>query len=484
MKFKENMKNLVLVSLIVSSLTLTWNIWFSEELWPNGYNSFPYEENIFSSFGRKLLSYFHAGEDGTVFHYSQLFYPKQIRIHQNGKKELVSPGSEHFSSINNQVEDMLEMFMEDPAVVEIGEEDLKKAYRSASVYMDYYDDIPLQMLGAYFGKNIPGELNPIKAFKHLVFSLGNSAQEISLFLTDSTTGKNYQITAKGDGSELSKKASAAVGGTSSGAVQTNSYPFSFESNFDKRSQEIGARLPIDPYLIISLMPVNIRAVEGEVLLHAGENQTAAVLINMGSARRFTDSAGAYNYVENFATLKINPGGLMEYSATNAEKGIKLDRKSSGEYDLMKSVGNFVNLINSTVPGNTNTLVYHGVSEIGKEKYKYTFHYLADGVPVAIRKTLSNGEVLENSVEVVVEKNNIVSYRQLFVNYHTTDQVIASVSAIEAMDGFYNVYRGSLDNVEIEDFYLVYEYDADEMRVQPKWMFRLSDGKDIKFDAAG
>ena len=141
MKFKENMKNLVLVLLIVSSMTLTWNIWFSEELWPNGYNSFPYEENIFSSIGRKILSYFRTGGDGTVFHYNQLFYPKQIRININGKKELVLSSSEYFSSINNQVKDILEIFIEDSTVTEISEEELKKAYRAASVYIDYYDDI-------------------------------------------------------------------------------------------------------------------------------------------------------------------------------------------------------------------------------------------------------------------------------------------------------------------------------------------------------
>ena len=283
-----------------------------------------------------------------------------------------------------------------------------------------------------------------------------------------------------------------MGDTVTGGVQSNNYPFSFESNFDKLSQETGTRLPIDPYAIISLVPANIKAVEGEILLHIGDSQTAATLsglieefsINLGSARRFTDSVGAYNYVENFATLKINPGGLMEYSATNAEKGIKLDKNASGEYDLVKSVGDFVNLINSIVPGNTNTLVYHNVSEIGKDKYKFTFNYLADGVPVMIRKTLSNGEVMENSVEVVVEKNNIISYRQMFVNYRTTDQVVASVSTIEAMDGFYSVYQGAWENVEIDDFYLVYEYDGDRGIVLPKWVFNLSTGENILFHVIG
>lgn len=488
MKFKESMKNLVLVLLIVSSITLTWNIWFSEELWPNGYNSFPYEENIFSSLGRKILSYFRTGENGTVFHYSQLFYPKQIRINQNGKKDLVLPDSEHFTSINNQVKDILEVFIEDCTVTEISEEELKKAYRAASVYISYYDNISLPMMGAYFGRNIPGELNPIKEFKHLVFSLGSSTQEMNLFLTDSITGKNYQLTAKGDISELAKKASSAVGDTVAGGVQSNNYPFSFESNFDKLSRETGTRLPIDPYAIISLVPETIKAAEGEVLLHVGDAQTVNTLsrlieefsINMGSARRFTDSAGAYNYVENFATLKINPGGLMEYSATNAEKGIKLDKNASGEYDLVKSVGNFVNRISGVVPGNTNPLVYHNMSEIGRDKYKFTFQYLADGIPVMIHKTLPNGEVMENSVEVVVEKNHIVSYRQMFVNYRTTNQAVASASTIEAMDGFYNVYQGALENVEIDDFYLVYEYDADEGKVLPKWVFYLSNGENIRF----
>ena len=492
MKLKESIKNLVLVLLIISSMTLTWNIWFSEELWPNGYNSFPYEENIFSSIGRKIVSYFRTGGEETAFHYNQLFYPKQIRVNINGKKELIRHDSEHFASINNQVQDILERFLENPVVTEISEDELKKAYRAASVYLDYYDEISLQAVGAYFGKNLPGELNPIKKFKHLVFSLRGSTQEMNLFLTDSVSGKNYQLTAKGDLSELMKKASSAVGGAASGEAQSNNYPFSFENNFDKLSRETGTRLPIDSYVIISLVPESVKAVEGEVLLPVGDSQTLATLsrlieafsINIGSARRFTDSTGAYNYVENFAALKINPGGLMEYSATNAEKGIRLDKNASDEYDLIKSVGNFVNLINSIVPGNTNTLVYHNMTEMGKDKYKFTFHSLVGGVPLKIAQTLSNGETMENAVEVIVEKNNIISYRQLFVNCRITDQTVANVSAIEAMDGFYSAYHGAWENVTIDDFYLVYEYDQGGGNVLPKWIFRLSNGEDILFDLNG
>ena len=50
MKFKELIKTIILTGLVISSLVLSAKIWFSKELWPDGYNSFHYarKSNVFS----------------------------------------------------------------------------------------------------------------------------------------------------------------------------------------------------------------------------------------------------------------------------------------------------------------------------------------------------------------------------------------------------------------------------------------------------
>ncbi len=482
MKWKESLKNLVLVLLIMSSITLTWRIWFSEELWPNGYNSFPYEENVFSSFGKRILSYFHSGTDETLFDYNQLFYPQQMRISNAGSRTLLLPDSPQFLSMNEEVKNALSGFMQDCTIAQVTEDEMKKVYRASSLCVDYHNPFPLSLMAAHFGKALPANLDDLGEIRQLLFVLEDNPQRTILYLTDGEG--NYRLEKNGDGSALYKAASETVG--SGEELQVNHYPFSFESNFDKLSVATGRRLPIYPYTVIPLLPTPIHEVQAQTLIRMEDSQTASLLnklvqefsINIGSSRRFTDSEGAYNYVENFATLKFNPAGLVEYTATNAEKGIDLGQNVYHEYDLLKNVGAFVNLVNSIVPSHNNTLVHHNLESLGKGKYRITFRCMAGGYPIEIRQLLTNGEKLEDFVEVIVEDNHVVSYRQMLVDFTVTDTVLGQVSAIEAMDGFYNRYQDTESGAEIEKFYPTYFYT--DGAVVPQWTFRLSGNEKISF----
>ena len=50
MKLKEFIKTIILTGLVICSLVLSAKIWFSKELWPDGYNSFhsARKSNVFS----------------------------------------------------------------------------------------------------------------------------------------------------------------------------------------------------------------------------------------------------------------------------------------------------------------------------------------------------------------------------------------------------------------------------------------------------
>ncbi len=487
MKFKESLKNLVLAMLVISSMTLTWKIWFSEELWPDGYNSFPYEENIFSVAIQKVLSYFRSDEANTALDYNQLFYPKQLRVNQDGKKELLTPASDHFEQLNQQIGEVLHIFMQDSTVSKISGEELKKAYRAPSLYVDFYQPISADLIRAYFGGDLPGELDELESVEYLALSLQNDEQTMTLYLTDNDTATNYQLIASNGMEELKKTVAQVMEKSTAEGLQSNSHPFSFESNFDQPSQETGARMPIHSYTVISLLPQPIKAAQSELLLQLGDNQTTttfnrlieAFSINLGSARRFTDSVGAYNYVENFAALTIHPDGLLEYTATNAEKGISLDTHGTDGYGMITEVGEFVNVVNSLIPNRANPLAFHSMEELSRDQYRYTFHYLADGIPVWMQQELPNGKRMESAIEVVVEDRHIVSYRQIFTNIRTTEQILAHMSAIDAMDGFYNIYQGKMDGIQIDDFYMVYRYQNGA--VIPQWVFCLSNDKEIIFD---
>ncbi len=490
MKGKESFKNLVLVLLVLSSITMTWKIWFSEELWPEGYNSFPYEKNIFYSIAQKVASYFHPEDKNIALDYKQVFYPRQIRVNQNGKKELLTPFSPSFDRMNQQIGEVLDLFMQESTVAKIEEEELKKAYRAPSLYVDFYDTIPISLMNVYFGGNLPDALEEMEGVDSLALSLQNDGQVMNLYLSDSAGKNNYQVTAQNGMEELQKTVSQLLDGDAGDGIQSNNHPFSFESNFDQPSQETGLRLPIHSYTVISLLPQPIKEVQSELILNIGENQPTttfsrlieAFSINLGSARRFTDSVGAYNYVENFAALTIHPDGLLEYTATNAEKGINLESHETDGYALVTEVGEFVNLVNNLVPNRVNPLVFHSMEEIARDQYRYTFYYLADGTPVFMQHQLPNGKIMEHAVEVVVEDRHIVSYRQIFVNLRTTDRVLTYMSSIDAIDGFYNVYQGKMEGVQIDDFYTVYRYQ--DGTVTPQWVFCLSNEKEIIYDVTG
>ena len=84
MKLKEFIKTIILTALVITSLVLSSKIWFSKELWPDGYNSFNYANkwNLFGLF---------SGNDNKALSLSQIFSPKQTYINKDEKSILILP---------------------------------------------------------------------------------------------------------------------------------------------------------------------------------------------------------------------------------------------------------------------------------------------------------------------------------------------------------------------------------------------------------
>ena len=90
---KETLKTIVLVLLVLSSIILTANNWFSEKLWPDGYNFF---SNIgFSKLYTNIISYFHDDDEYKI----QAVAPEKIIINTGDQTTRISLNSNEKSPI-------------------------------------------------------------------------------------------------------------------------------------------------------------------------------------------------------------------------------------------------------------------------------------------------------------------------------------------------------------------------------------------------
>ena len=85
---KGTLKNIILVLLVTSSIVLTFKIWFSEKLWPDGYN-------FFSNIAEKFFSH----GDSARISLEDITKPSVISVNNAPKRSVYSDGSDEYDNL-------------------------------------------------------------------------------------------------------------------------------------------------------------------------------------------------------------------------------------------------------------------------------------------------------------------------------------------------------------------------------------------------
>lgn len=456
---KETLKTIALVLLVISSIILTINNWFSEKLWPDGYNFFSNLANYFV-IDKAPKSYYLSKEN--------VSNPNKIIVTNDVHRGVYTHTSTEFNDMVGPVKNILKMGLTEGTAEETTPEAWKDALKYKSIYMSYPVEYGTKTFSAILDTPITsiGE-GSVREF--VLVSGDNITGKPHLLIKDISAGSYWDITLSTNSQEIdsliSKYATASVG----------EYPYSFELNFDKGDDSSEQKVIIDSQVILSINPVTASTMtETNYFEDIAENKelyTAflqAFGFNASNIRKNVNIDNSIVFAENYGTIKMYPDGLLEFRSLDETKGIDIG-SSSEFYDTFIDCIEFVNNVWDTACHETNMNINLSSAKISGDNNSFalTIDYYADGMEVVT--TLAPTEShprMNHAIELEVHNSKIISYRQVVKGYTSNNDTIMCSSVIDALDVL--MAKDSIKSDTITDLYLAYSPDSTGL-CSPYWI---------------
>ena len=182
MKVKETFKTIILTGLVISTLVLSSEIWLSEELWPEGYNSFL--SGVFSIF---------KGNNADSLDLSQIYYPKQILVSKNERSKIVTTNDERYEELNNLLKGHIKTSLLSGEASTASSEEFKNACKENSLFIGLYSFISFEMLADYYGANVTSTVSDINHVKNILFCPLEDSSGFIMYVKNNESGKIFKI---------------------------------------------------------------------------------------------------------------------------------------------------------------------------------------------------------------------------------------------------------------------------------------------------
>lgn len=428
---KGFIKNIVLSLLIVSSITMTLNIWVDEKLWPDGYNFF---SNITKHlFGQKVLK-----NSGSLSK-EKLALPKQLVINNAAKRSVFFETLSEYDEIIGSVKEIFISSLKSGEYKPSTFGEWNSALKAKSIFVSYPVAYDSNILGDILGveKVNTGNIN----IRDFVISQGDMASSnLNVYLRNFDDNSILKCSVKYDKNAfdalLSKYASKTTG----------DLPYSFELNLDKTNSD-KQNVTIYPDVLLSIMRTEYHSLYSNNPVFSKENNefetetVNAILKNFGfninTVRKYPEQDGSLVYVENYGSIKIHPTGYFEYNAIAPDKGIELPLSDNADYNEVFTASlNFVtDLWTSVVPqSELNLRLTSDITERSSKTFDFTMNYYVNGT--LIRDDIMNvttGQIMPFGLSMSVSNGKITSYKQLIRIYYEGDTKLENISTIEALD---------------------------------------------------
>lgn len=457
---KETIKSALLAFLVVSSVILTVNNWFSEKLWPYGYNFFSNLANYFSVDNNR--SYYLSKENVSS--------PAKIVVNNIEKRSVYTHTSADFDKMTSHIKAMLKTGLKEKTTTESTAEAWKDALRHKSIYFSYPVPYDLRTFSAILD-------SPINALTD------GSVQEFVLISPDNVTGSAHLLIKNADAEKytditLSDKSDKTEMLTEKYAVSSvGEYPYSFEINFD--TSEKKQKLTIDSKVILPITPAQVSSVKE---INYFENISSdrdlyteflrAFGFNPSNIRKNVNADNSIVFAENYGTIKMYPDGLLEFKALNEAKGIEIGN-SLEFYDTFIDCIEFVNNVWDTACSDENMNINLSSATPGStgNSFSLTIDYYADGLEVvSLLESTEAHPALNHAVEIEVVNSRIVSYRQLVKGYRSNGDIRQCTGVIEALDTL--MANESIESDKITDMYIAY-YPDGSGNCSPSWVAKTA-----------
>ncbi len=466
---KERIKTVVLVSLVIMSILLMKQIWFSEKLWSGDYN-------FFANLGRDGQLDSTTGSETDIMK-EYLFYPEKIVINEGTNRTIVLKQSEQYQQANHLLKHIFTLFIKSKEEVTretVEETEWVSALKDKSLYIDFGIDWDMEVLGEILGVEDTFLTKHVSCFREMIIRPGRLVtNDIMIYIKDKKDDKikKFYYTYK------KEPLNALIAQYSE---QNNTrYTFFFEHFKNGKINEY-ILMPTSLQKVPTIKSYNIFDIENGYII---KKILTSFDYNPSTPFQYTEKDNTRVYIENRSTLKIHPNGFIEYNAVEKGKGLSLTQNPKTEgrkfmlYESLQMAFDLLKRINQ----NDGTLYMTNVinETEGQGTYRFTFDYQYEGIPIAMDFQNDN---IQHAVEIEIVDGTLQSYKQYIKGYKEQRFQKVNVPILQALDKAYNRLVnefGDEGNFKIKEVNLSYSENGIEGLKRLQWCI-LVEGEEETF----
>lgn len=466
---RERIKSSAIIILIINLIFLTFTLWFT------GSADF---------YGDNLTDYFHSLPVLQRFFPVEPSYSISKENLSRPRKFLVNDGSLWmayyntdigFSPIEQRMSEIIRGFLQGDitASKQIDYATWQSGLDSRSIYVEYPVSFSMEMFCRIMGVNTINAPSEINALHDLIIIPSSEESDICILVRDSINSDLiYAYIMNNDYVLPSEDLS----------VYTNNddgyYEPAFSTGLLLDSEN---KVSLSPFVLFSDSQPETAVLHTHTLIN--DDSKAPLLegfsFNPLVITPYEDSDGALNYIANYASAKIYPDSIFEYTAIEDSKGIILD-ESADAYNVLNASIDFAEKIWLSLSSEPlNILVTSDLSDYSSESaYTFRFDYYCNGRPVKLDLPSQFGhEKMNCAIEMTVKEGRLISYRQYLKEYSTHSYYVLSDTFVTALDGFVNVLTEETNSpIVIEDIYIGYLDNGIDNEIYAAWLAKTSDAK--------
>ncbi len=464
---KERLKSSAILILIVNLIFLTSNLWFFSQNNPLGTEIMHYIRNI------PIIEKLFPFTPEYSISKENLSRPRKFLINDGSLWMAYYNTDIGFSPIDSRTREIITGFLNGDV------EDTKKidnsiweaGLESVSIYVEYPVAFSTEMFCRIMGvdtKNAPTEIGSLR---ELIILPSSNETNICILVKDASKENSIYAYILNDSHSLPAHDLAVY------ASNDVYYEPMFSTGLELNSENVS----LSPLVLFSDSQPETKILEAKSLLN--RNTNAALLegfsFNTVAVNPYEDSDGALNYIANYASAKIYPDSVFEYSAIETNKGILLD-ESGDAYNVLNASIDFAERTWSTVSDKPlSILVSSNLADYDESKpYTFRFDYYESGRPVEVNLPAAYGHPrMECAIEMTVHHGRLISYKQYMRSYSATSSKPLSEPFVTALDGFVHILDSTYTSpVTVNDIYIGYIDSGKEDEIYAKWLAKTSDGK--------
>lgn len=339
---------------------------------------------------------------------------------------------------------------------------------SVSIYVEYPVAFSTDMFCRIMGTDSQNAPQEISSLRELIIIPSSDETNICILVRDASDDKSIYAYMLNDSYSLP---------TSDLAVYTSN-DGRYEPLFSTGLEIDSPYVEFSPLVLFSDSQPEIPVLEAKSLLDKSSNNELleSFGFNTVTVNPYEDSDGAFNYIANYASAKVFPDSVFEYTAIEEDKGVQLD-DSGDAYNVLNASIDFAEKTWATVSDEPlSILVTSDLADYDPSKpYTFMFDYYESGRPIEVELPAAYGHSqMKCAIEMTVVNGRLISYRHYMRSYDSNSSQMLSDPFITALDGFVQQIEKDSLPVTVTDIYIGYLDTGKDDPIKASWLAKTSD----------